>query len=102
MAKISLTKSELAALDALIADLQDDSTAQEVDVPAQALFIGAIAKTIAKTVGIAAKTTPMIMQLAGRMKTSSTQSDEGMSEVMSDDGQTLSVDRLIELRKSFS
>ncbi|GAB3800539.1 hypothetical protein GCM10028819_26050 [Spirosoma humi] len=118
MAKISLSKSELAVLDALIAEMQESegtgtATPQEVDVSAQAMFIGAIAKVVAKAAGIAAKATPiavkatpMVMQAVGRVRSAQAGPEgveaEAMNSLLSEDGETLSVDKLIALRKSFN
>jgi hypothetical protein len=98
MSKVKLSKAELAALDALIASYETDSTLHAEGAENFA-FIAAIirvAQVVTKTV---VKVTPVIVNVAtavaGGAKSNAHQ--EGLAQMMGKDGE-LSLESLIKLR----
>ena len=105
MEKVHLTKTELALLDALIADMQEDKTTAAPLTAASSSFsfIGGITRITQRVLGITFRITPVTVRLAGRVFTGSlAESDEAkqFNELFGKDGSSLSVDKLIELRKA--
>lgn len=107
MEKVKLSKAELALLDALIADMQEgegnESTlsAGSGDILS---FIGGITRIARRAFRITVKVTPIAARAAGVLgvAASGDAGAKGMSELLGNDGETLSVNQLIELRKAAS
>ena len=108
MEKVKLSKSELAMLDALIADLQEETDQPSVlsDQAVSAPFTATIARLVMNRIThramiLTVKVTPIAARAAGHFLTGSgTSGAQGLSDVMGSDGETLSVDQLIKLRKA--
>ncbi|HEK20266.1 MULTISPECIES: hypothetical protein [unclassified Mucilaginibacter] len=101
MAKVTLTKAELAALDAIIAELKGDKETVEADVTA--LGTTAIIRTAIQVTKVATKATPYVTDatevltaILGRGA-----NDEVAKELHGVAKEGLSLDELIELRKKF-
>ncbi|WP_293312148.1 hypothetical protein [Pedobacter sp. UBA5917] len=101
MAKSSLTKAELAILDALIADLQGDNEIVESN-SASPLFIAAIARTAVKAVKVTVKATPVVTQVVEAVGAASSLNEAEISSLSKEANNGLSLDNLIELRKKFN
>jgi len=104
MEKVKLTRSELAMLDALIADLQEgeNETSILTDADFKAAFIGGIIRVTRKIIRVTAKITPVTVRLIGRLPASlaaEAKGAGGLGELVGKDG-NLSVDALIKLRKA--
>ncbi|MFD2583466.1 hypothetical protein ACFSR6_13290 [Pedobacter vanadiisoli] len=99
MAKSSLTKAELAILDALIADLQSDEIVESNS--AAPLFITAIARTAVQAVKVTVKATPVVTQVVQAIGAASSLKEEEISSLAKEANNGLSLDKLIELRKKF-
>lgn len=101
MAKLSLTSAELAALDALIAELKGDSKTVEAEVTSSASFIGAIAKVAVQVTKVTVKATPVAVQVATAVL--GKDSKDATSQALANHAaEGLSLDNLIELRKKFN
>ncbi|MBO9674121.1 MAG: hypothetical protein J7577_11795 [Sphingobacteriaceae bacterium] len=100
MAKSSLTKAELAILDALIADLQSDEIVESNS--AAPLFIAAIARTAVQAVKVTVKATPVVTQVVEAIGAASSLKEEEISSLSKEANNGLSLDKLIELRKKFN
>ncbi|NHA04142.1 hypothetical protein G7092_10070 [Mucilaginibacter sp. HC2] len=104
MAKLSLTQAELAALDALIAELKGDSKTVEAEV-GSAAFIAAIARTAIAATKVAVKATPVVAnvaQVATAIIAGKEANDEVSKSLNAHAQEGLSLDKLIELRKKFN
>lgn len=108
MEKVKLSKAELALLDALIADMQeDDESALTADLTKQSFIggiVGGLTKVTRRAFKITVRVTPIAARAAGvaGVSASSDEGARGLSEAFGGDGETLSVDKLIELRKAAS
>lgn len=106
MEKVKLSKAELALLDALIADMQEekDKSTLTADLTKQSFIggiIGGLTRVTRQATKITARITPIAARAAGQFLTGSgTGGAQGLSDLMESDGETLSVDKLIELRKA--
>lgn len=100
MAKSSLTKAELAILDALIAELKGDHEVVEANSAAP-LFITGIARTIVTATRIVVKATPVVTQVTETIGAANGVKDGGISHLSKEAEDGLSLDKLIELRKKF-
>lgn len=103
MAKVKLTQQELAALDALIAELQNGNKTVEADF-AEPAFITAVARVAVQATKVAIKATPYVADVAevatailGREA-----KDETNKQLEKLAREGLSVEKLIELRKRFN
>jgi hypothetical protein len=101
MAKTSLTKAELAILDALIADLKGDNEIVESNSAAP-LFITAIARTAIQAVKVTVKATPVVTQVVEAIGAASSLNEAEISDLSKEANDGLSLDKLIELRKKFN
>ncbi len=101
MAKSSLSKAELAILDALIADLKGDNEIVESNSAAP-LFIAAIARTAIMAVKVTVKATPVVTQVAEAIGAASALNEAEISDLSKEAQDGLSLDKLIELRKKFN
>jgi hypothetical protein len=104
MAKLSLTQAELAALDALIAELKGDNKTVEAEI-GSAAFIAAIAKTAVAAAKVAVKATPVVAdvaQVATAVIGAKEAHDEISKSLDAHAKEGLSLDKLIELRKKFN
>lgn len=104
MAKLSLTQAELAALDALIAELKGDSKTVEAEV-GSAAFIAAIARTAIAVTKVAVKATPVVadvVEVATAVVLGKEAHDETSKALSAHAKEGLSLDKLIELRKKFN
>ena len=105
MEKVKLSKTELALLDALIAEMQEDEgteSAMRADSATNWAFIGGITRVTRTAFKITTKVTPVTIQLVGGKVKIPGMGTRELGEVLDSDGETLSVDQLIELRKSAS
>ncbi|MDN5286409.1 MAG: hypothetical protein JWR38_2683 [Mucilaginibacter sp.] len=102
MAKLSLTQAELAALDALIAELKSDGKSVEAEAENSAAFITAIAKVTVQVAKVTVKATPVVTQVAVAAVLGKTATDETGKALASHAAEGLSLDKLIELRKKFN
>ncbi|MFW0715957.1 hypothetical protein [Pedobacter sp. N23S346] len=98
MAKSSLTKAELAALDFLIADLQGDNDVVD-SVNSEASFIGGITRVTVQVLKTATRMTPIIMEAVGG---AGVLKDAEIKQLSGEAKDGLSLDKLIELRKQFN
>jgi hypothetical protein len=98
MSKVKLSKAELAALDALIASYETDSSLH-ASGPESLAFITAIARTIVAVTKVAVKVTPVAVNVAtavaGGAKSNAHQ--ESLAQMTGKDGE-LSLESLIKLR----
>ncbi|MEZ2336897.1 hypothetical protein [Mucilaginibacter sp. RCC_168] len=104
MAKLSLTHAELAALDALIAELKGDNKTVEAEV-GSALFIAAIAKTAIAVTKVAIKATPVVAdvtEVAAAALLGKEAHDETSKALRTHAKEGVSLEQLIELRKKFN
>ena len=105
MEKVKLTKAELALLDALIADMQEgDESSMMADSASNFSFIGGITRIARRAFNITVRVTPVAARTVGVLSSaaSGTEGAKGLADIMDSDGETLSVDQLIELRKAAS
>lgn len=100
MAKLSLTQAELAALDAMIAELKGDNKTVEAEVDSAA-FITAITRTVTPVTRTIVKTTPIITQVTEAILGKDAH-DETSKALAKHAKEGLSLDKLIELRKKFN
>ena len=104
MAKLKLTHAELAALDALIAELQDDHKGIEAEIGDVKAFITAVVKVTAKATRVAVKATPYvtdIVEVATAILGKETH-DEATKSLEQHAKAGINVQQLIELRKKFN
>jgi hypothetical protein len=104
MAKLSLTHAELAALDAMIAELKGDNKTVEAEV-GSALFIAAIAKTAIAVTKVAIKATPVVAdvtEVAAAALLGKEPHDETSKALAAHAKGGVSLEQLIELRKKFN
>jgi hypothetical protein len=98
MSKVKLSKAELAALDALIASYETDSTLH-ADGAESFAFITAIARVTAAIAKVTVKATPVVINvataIAGGAKSHAHQ--ESLAQMAGKDGD-LSLEALIKLR----
>ncbi len=97
MSKIKLTKVELAALDAMIASMESDSSVYGNSVDSAA-FITAIARTAIAVTRVATKATPVVTQVTPEVVGAAANVSENLSRI-ADKGGNLNLDSLIELRR---
>ena len=98
MAKSSLTKAELAALDFLIADLQGDNGVVD-SVNSDASFITGITRITVQVIKTVVRVTPIIAEAVGG---ASVLKDAEIKQLSGEAKDGLSLDKLIELRKQFN
>lgn len=101
MAKSSLSKSELAILDALIADLKGDNEIVEAN-SAEPLFIAAIARTAVKAIKVTVQATPVVTQVVEAIGAANALNEAEIGALSKQAKDGLSLDNLIELRKKFN
>ncbi|MBB6109003.1 hypothetical protein [Mucilaginibacter lappiensis] len=101
MSKLSLTHAELAALDALIAELQGEGKSVEAEV-GNAAFITAVTAVTAKVIKVTVKATPVVVQVATAAIGGAAVNDETSKELAKYAKEGLPLDKLIELRKKFN
>ena len=101
MAKSSLSKAELAVLDALIADLKGENEIVEA-TGAEPLFIAAVARTALAAVKVTVKATPVVAQVTAVAIGANALADTEFSGQSKEAKEGLSLDKLIELRKKFN
>jgi transcription elongation factor len=104
MAKVSLTQAELAALDALIAELKGDNKIVEAEI-GSAAFITAIAKAAVQVAKVAVKATPVVAdvaEVATAVIGAKAANDEVHKSLSAHVKEGLPLDKLIELRKKFN
>ena len=104
MAKLSLTQAELAALDALIAELRGDHKVIEAEV-GSAAFITAIARTAVQVAKVAVKATPVVAdvaEVATAVLLGKEAHDETSKALRTHAKEGISLEQLIELRKKFN
>lgn len=92
MSKVKLNKEELAALDALIASLESESTLQS-DPGTEFSFIVAIARVAVAAARVAARATPVVAELVG----AAVAGNSDLSDYTNSEGK-LDLDSLIKLR----
>jgi hypothetical protein len=98
MSKVKLSKAELAALDALIASYETDST-MVASGPESLAFITAIARTIVAVTKVAVKVTPVAVNVATAVAggAAANSHKEGLAQLTGKNGE-LSLEALIKLR----
>lgn len=104
MAKLKLTHAELAALDALIAELQGDHKGVEAEVGDLKAFVTAVVRVTAKVTKVAIKATPYVtdvVEVATAILGRETH-DEASKSLEQHAKAGINVQQLIELRKKFN
>jgi len=97
MAKIKLSNAEIAALDALIAEMQNDNKVHEVEVPAGLRTSAAILRTAIAVTRVAIRATPYVTEALGGA--AALKPGEVDKEMLKDLQGGVSLEELIELRK---
>lgn len=104
MAKLKLTHAELAALDALIAEMQGDHKGVEAEIGDVKAFITAVVKVTAQATKVVVKATPYvtdIVEVATAVLGRETH-DEATKSLEKYAKAGINVQQLIELRKKFN
>jgi len=104
MAKLKLTHAELAALDALIAEMQGDHKGVEAEIGDVKAFITAVVKVTAQATKVVVKATPYvtdIVEVATAVLGRETH-DEATKSLEKHAKAGINVQQLIELRKKFN
>lgn len=104
MAKLKLTHAELAALDALIAEMQGDHKGVEAEIGDVKAFITAVVKVTAQATKVVVKATPYvtdIVEVATAVLGKETH-DEATKSLEKHAKAGINVQQLIELRKKFN
>ncbi|MBB6271140.1 hypothetical protein HDF26_001567 [Pedobacter cryoconitis] len=104
MAKLKLSQAELAALDALIAEMQGDHKGIEAEVGDVKAFITAVGRVVVQATKVTVKATPYvtdIVEVATAILGKETH-DEASKSLASHAKAGINVQQLIELRKKFN
>ncbi|MBB5621238.1 hypothetical protein HDE69_002291 [Pedobacter cryoconitis] len=104
MAKLKLTHAELAALDALIAEMQGDHKGVEAEIGDVKAFITAVVRVTAQATKVVVKATPYvtdIVEVATAVLGRETH-DEATKSLEQHAKAGINVQQLIELRKKFN
>jgi len=100
MAKFKLTQSELAALDALIAEMKGDNKTVEADIPGFITVVTPVTRVTLQITKTAVRVTPNIITVTEILGKDF--QDEAHKELGKFAKEGLSLQKLIELRQKFN
>lgn len=104
MAKLKLSQAELAALDALIAEMKGDNNGVEAEVGDLKAFITAIGRVVVQAAKVTVKATPYVtdvVEVATAILGKETH-DEVSQSLQKQAKAGITVQQLIDLRKKFN